>query len=471
MKKIKEHKNLIIISFIICYSLFLVTFINKESDYFWHIKAGEYFFKHGIVFKDVFSWSVAGKYWMSHEWLFEYIMYFLKVLFGNFNMIIYILLCLIGIYLVIFKYNQESIKKNTFFYFIWMLISTILVSFIQARPHFISFLLLSITIYFLYDFINNDSKKIYFIPLITILWSNLHGGSSNLGYIFTFIFLIIGLFDFKFKKIESKRLTKDKLIKLLIVGLVSILCTAVNIHGFKMTIYPYINLADDTMINMINEWAPTSISDIMHLPFFLLSIMILILFLFSDKRIRFIDLALFGVGFILGLKSIRFWPYLYILSSFFVFDYVSEFEFNNLYSIIIIFNILLIGFFIFSFKNIYKEINYEYEFLNKEMVDKVKESKFERMFNHYDIGGELIYHDVKVFIDGRADLYSDNNLLRPYNNIVDLEFDYLAQLHKYDFDSFLVLSYSELDNYISSSNKYDLVLKSGDYSLYKKKTS
>ena len=63
---------------------------HKDSDYFWHVKAGEYMFNNkDILVKDVFSWFMNGKYWMSHEWAFDYIIYLLKYLFGNAHLFIY----------------------------------------------------------------------------------------------------------------------------------------------------------------------------------------------------------------------------------------------------------------------------------------------------------------------------------------------------------------------------------------------
>ena len=51
-------------------------------------------------------------------------------------------------------------------------------------------IMLALTIFFSYDlFINENSKKIYFLPLVTLFWANFHGGSSNLSYIFCIIFL------------------------------------------------------------------------------------------------------------------------------------------------------------------------------------------------------------------------------------------------------------------------------------------
>ncbi len=472
MKRIKKYKEIILISLFISFSIFLCCLLRKESDYFWHIKAGEHIFNTGPLIKDIFSWSLNGKYWMSHEWLFELFMYVLKLIFGNFNLIVYIVLSLLTIYVVIFKYNKNKMFSNLFFTLIWYCFSCIFMPFIQGRPHFVSFVLFSFTMYFIFNLIDNeDSRKIYFLPLITILWSNFHGGSSNLGYLFCFFVFIVGLFNFKLGKIEAKGLSKKQLIKLFIIGIICIICTGINIHGFKMTIYPYTNLMDSTMINSIAEWAPTNINDLTHLPFFITAFVILMVLLISNKKIRFIDFALFGVGLFLGLKSIRFWPYLYLISSFFIFDYIQSFKFNNLPYIIVLLDFILIGIFIYNFKNINKEINKEYMYLDKEMINIIKLEKPKRLFNMYNTGGELIYNDILAFIDGRADLYSSNGVFNAYNAITNLEMDYKEQLSRYNFDYYLVDVGSRLDNYIKMQKGINKVYSNDNYVLYKKETN
>ena len=89
MKKNKLLKFSMIF-FIVSLALFCISFYKMEPDYLWHIKAGEYIFHHGLLKKDIFSWIIPGKYWMSHEWLFELIIYSLKYIFGKFHILIYI---------------------------------------------------------------------------------------------------------------------------------------------------------------------------------------------------------------------------------------------------------------------------------------------------------------------------------------------------------------------------------------------
>ena len=82
----------------------------------------------------------------------------------------------------------------------------------------ISFSFLALTIYLYMDlFKNENSKKIYFIPLLSIIWSNVHGGSSSLVYLFGLVFVFAGLFKFNFSKIESSRISKKQVIKYFII--------------------------------------------------------------------------------------------------------------------------------------------------------------------------------------------------------------------------------------------------------------
>ena len=76
MKKNRLFIFLFVLLFFI--GIFSITFFRVDPDFLWHLKAGEYMFNNGIITYDVFSWFTSGKYWMSHEWLFEIIIYLFK---------------------------------------------------------------------------------------------------------------------------------------------------------------------------------------------------------------------------------------------------------------------------------------------------------------------------------------------------------------------------------------------------------
>ena len=77
-KFIKNHRlSLSFLLLLIGFSFFMMSFFIKESDYFWHITAGKYMVSNRTILKeDIFSWYLSNKAWMSHEWLFEVLIYF-----------------------------------------------------------------------------------------------------------------------------------------------------------------------------------------------------------------------------------------------------------------------------------------------------------------------------------------------------------------------------------------------------------
>ena len=460
MKKTRIFIAILIVSIIV----FLTSRYILDYDYFWHIKAGEYMFKNGVITHDVFSWFMYGKYWFSHEWLFEIILYTFKLVFGNYHVIIYIFISLILLFLILFALNREGYSKNIFYtLFYLVLFVTMFLGFVQARPYMLSYSFVALTVYLCFDlYRNKESKKIYFLPLITILWANIHGGSSNLSYLLCILFLICGLFSFKFKKIETNRISKIQIKRYLLVTVLCIIGICINIHGFKMLIYPYENILDTTMINSIDEWQATSLSISYHYIYYIYLLFIIMTMIFSSKKIKFIDFMLLIVMTYLGIKSIRFWLYSPIVMSFIIFDYVKEIKVSN--KLIYIFIPIIIVMSIFNFKNI--NLTYRVN-LNKELVSIIKKEQPKRLFNMYNYGGELIYNDIPVFIDGRADLYSKYNL-KDFLDISNLNNDYKELINKYDFDYLLIDKSFNLYNYLEDNEEYVSIYENSKLILYKK---
>ncbi|MBR3049431.1 MAG: hypothetical protein IKG58_02610 [Bacilli bacterium] len=466
MKKTKRLTVLYIL-LLIAFSFLLMTFLNKSYDYFWHIKAGQYMFKNNIILThDVFSWIVQGKYWISHEWLFEVIIYGLKIVFGNIHGLIYVFINILLLSVILFYTNKKEYLKNIPFSLLWISLMMIFIGFIQVRPHLISYNLIALTIYLLYDlYKNKDSNKIYLLPILSIIWSNVHGGSSNLVYILTIIFLVSGLFKFSYKKIESTRLNKKQIQKYITVIILCLVGICINPHGLKMLIYPYQNIMNNTMLNSIAEWQPTNFSNLSHIPYLLLIVIVIFTYLFSNKKIRLIDFLLIGFSIVLGLKSIRFWPYIYIISTYNIFYYINKRKLDkgtDYILILLIIIILLLG--IFNLKHLNKTNHIKV--IDNKAINYLKSKKPKRLYNYYDYGGYLVYKDIKVFIDGRADLYSEYNY-KDYLDISRLNNNYNNLIKKYNFDYYIIPKKIKLNKYLSNSNKYKVEYKDNKIIIYK----
>ena len=105
-----------------------------------------------------------------------------------------------------------------------------------------------------------------------------------------------------------------------------------------------------------------------------------------------------------------------------------------------------------------------------EYIQIIKKEKPKRLYNMYNYGGDLVYHEIPVFIDGRADLYGKHNY-KDYLQISKLEGDYVKLIEKYDFDYFLVDSKYPINTYLKYNSDYDKIYQHEKVYLYKKRTS
>ena len=85
----------------------------------------------------------------------------------------------------------------------------------------------------------------------------------------------------------------------------------------------------------------------------------------------------------------------------------------------------------------------------------------------YDYGGELVYNNQSVFIDGRADLYGKYNY-KDYLKIVYLNKDIDNLLDKYNFDYLLVSMDYPIYVYLKDNKNYIPLFNNKKYVIYKK---
>jgi hypothetical protein len=329
-----------------------------------------------------------------------------------------------------------------------------------------------------------NRKLIYWLPVLSILWSNLHGGSANLPYTLCLIALVSGLLRFEHPQIAANPLKRREALQLLVVALASMLATAVSPHGFEMIAYPFINMGDALMVNNIGEWASPDAKSIFELllcfgPILFVSLVLLL----SEKKIRLFDLLVFLFFAYLAFRSIRFILLFYIIGSFYVFRYLPAGQKQQpatkgfvalaacALCVLLAVNVYAVG----RFQNTLSQGAPIAKVLDDKYIELIKETKPQKLFNDYNYGELLIFNGISTFIDGRADLYSKHNLRdailisdlqAPEGEDLDSALDVEALLEKYGFDAFLVRADRSLSVYLLSHPERYQLLEGDDSTLY-----
>jgi hypothetical protein len=487
MIKNNNVKLIYILNISLCFFLLVYGLICGISgnDFFWHVKTGEWIVENAkIPTTDVFSWyASANNYtWYAHEWLSDVLYFIIFRFIGAKGITIFSIFCISLNHLLLMKLTEDKWSKHTNVAFLWFFYHITISSLIlQCRPFIFSFIFLNIELYLLYKFKENKNYKgIYFIPLLAILWCNMHGGSSNLSYIVFFIFLLIGsVDDFEFYKLKNKKFENCQIKKLLIVGILTILGNCVNPYLFEMLMYPYrYMLVSSFDRQMIGEWQPLDLkTDAGHIIVVALVAIALVLIL-TELKIKAIDLVLFGAFTYLLLQSVRFIYLFFIVATYIIFKYMPEkinfFVKDKIIKYICIFASGFIILFSLTFILISKNYTYIEKQLSDDVIEIIKESDNERLLNFYNYGEELIFNEIPVFVDSRADAYSLNgNVLRhafalyrlnsvyieEETNQMDVDY-YFDEL--YNFDSVLIPSTAPLNAYLEKRSDFNKVYFKND---------
>lgn len=376
---------IVVFTFLLAYILLMIQAeYHIQNDTFWHLKAGEYMVKHKtILTHDVFSWTVTGAHWYSHEWLWEVIAYIVYSKLGFTGLFVFDFLQVFLILMLGFVLFNNT--PSLVIFYAGMLMYTT-AGYICARPHVTGFLILLLMLAVYYK-VRNEKIGFMLMLFLFLLWANIHA-SVVLG-IGTLILLAI---------LEKRRFA---MLPAAFVGSLS------NPHFIGIYVYFFKTVFAQDMTKYINEWQSPNFHEMVIL-FFTLA-MILVFFFARNSIKSEKDIIWFMLGLAAFLTSVR---NIYIFSIFTAIaarDVTLQDErIEKMLKKFVIFAvpILLLTQIHIILPNEKFFENAISDIMPKKAVDfMIKEGLTDRVFNEYHYGGYLIWRGVKCSIDSRADLY------------------------------------------------------------------
>ena len=164
----------------------LMACLSKEYDYdlFARLIVGEHFFA---------NWSLSytpTHIWYDHEYGASLVYYLFFKVFGHFGLIL--IQAILVFLTTFFVIKTQDLQKNSYPPTLWFSAAFILtISHLNPsliRCHMFSFMFFALLIYILEKSRKYNSKLIYTLPLLIIIWNNTHGGVvSGLGMIFIYM--------------------------------------------------------------------------------------------------------------------------------------------------------------------------------------------------------------------------------------------------------------------------------------------
>jgi hypothetical protein len=400
-------------------------FQPKDPDLGWHLRYGEYFFKHHQILRDnIFSTMMPNYHWANGSWGTDLITYLIYNHFGFLGLTIASALIVMLTFFFFSKAAKLNFLQQSIFFPVLVYL-TYSMNNNSFRGQQITLLFLGI-LFFILSKYKPQSRIFILIPPLFLTWCNLHEegflGLTLLGLwtVFTLTRNILQNYN------QHQKITDIDIIHLPIILLLSIFATFINPFGLKIHLVALSHLGSPLLGN-VNEYIPFAIYSIHWWSLIILTVLVLlgILYLFFQKKLLK-NMPLWGIILILLLASFfirRYvWPG-YYLSFLFLGITMQEIKhyFKKYYLvlglIISIISILYISYLKMPFDQFTNMSWQDYCRIQSvpcslNSASYLKNHKLTKnLLTFYDWGGWLIwnYPEIKPSIDGRMHVWQDKN--------------------------------------------------------------
>lgn len=432
----------LVILFVFAFVAFIFRGVSvPDPDFGWHIRNGENILEHGIPTTDPFSYSMPSYPFVDHEWLTNLLW---AKTYNQWGMLPLVLSgALLAVASLLF---QTILVKKKFVTILVFLAAGTFFEFVGARPQVTTWFFLSFLLCILFDQ-HLWQRWRFLLPLIFLLWANLHGGFGiGLGVLGI---VLLG------RSLEERKLVKEKLLVLSLC----ILATLINPYGIHLWWEFFMQLTDTQLRWTIYEWYPAFyFTNFAFWIYFSLS-----LFVITRYRKHYAKTELFVYCFLLleGLASMRNIP-LWVISSFLLTARgiallqkdaakykFGEQRFRIAYKA---FFVIAMGLFLpqiglFFYGTVVLKENQH--FYPRDAVIYLREHKRAgQIFTQYDWGGYMDWQlpEKKVFVDGRMPSWrwnankpgESNYAFEEYKNVMSGRTAFEPFVEKYHITTLLI---------------------------------
>jgi predicted membrane protein len=258
---------------------YFFSYPEVDPDLWGHLYFGREIVQNAkLPLENLYSYTAPDYRWINHEWLAEIVFYGLFHFFGSPGLILFKVALGGGLIWIL----DLNIKKRVVSPFVrtltLVLTMAILSPGFNVRPQIFTYLLFAAFLYLFYRYEEKDQAALYWTPLLTAFWVNLHGGFvAGLGALGLFSLLSIFLGG-------RQGLTTGRSITWLIIPLaLSLLVLGLNPYGGDLLWFLWRDLL---LTRPITEWGPVPLWDFSFLEFKLAFLFFLLISMRRDSLRR-----------------------------------------------------------------------------------------------------------------------------------------------------------------------------------------
>ncbi|MCL5005415.1 MAG: hypothetical protein M1404_02680 [Acidobacteria bacterium] len=432
-----------------------------EGDTWWHVVVGKQILStHTWPTSDAYSFSAPGDPWIADEWLGEVAMAASDLRGGLTGLTILLIAFAASMIFLIYGYAYVKSRNAKAAFVSCALLLPLIIIFFNLRPQLLGYIFLLITLISLESFRQGRLKKLWFLPVVFLLWVNTHG-TFALGFGIVALYWLGGVVNLRVGGLQPQLWTAGERRHLEIVTLLSLLAATITPYGTRLTAFPLqMALFQPLTVASFQEWKPPGFDGSYGKYFLVLLLIILVIHLVArmEYRLEEAGLLLLAVyGACVHTRLIVFFVMIIagVLAQM-IERYVPRYEPGKDKRFL---NAALIALIAFGCVKLFPSRGELRQVVNHGFPEGAvaylrQHPSAGPVFDKEFWGGYLIKElgpQQKVFIDGRADLYEEAGVLSDYLRIIDLAPDTPFLLRKYHIRSCLVEPQSALAVFLAHS--------------------
>ncbi|MBN1439565.1 MAG: hypothetical protein JW929_09160 [Anaerolineales bacterium] len=404
-----------------------------DTDTWWHLRTGQWILENRALPQvDRFSFSRDGEPWYYPGWLAEILMAKVHALGGlaGLNLLFG------GVLVLAFLVIHLTMEGNPFLRgAVFILAAGASEIYWNARPQLFTFLFTACFYLCLRRYLWGRRNALWVLPLIMVLWVNIHA-----GFAVGFILLLVAVFGqglhFLAQGASRPPETGRKLAWLVGTLAACLAAAAVNPHGITILAYPFKTVSIQFLQRFIQEWQSPDFHYLEAQLFLILFFAAWAAVVFSPEKMDVRDFCFLAFIGYMGFLAWRNTNLLSIVAPAVIMKYAQpivdrlfpgwdpDHAVSKLQSAVHIaaaacltVAVLFLGAASLSPESIQTAIRRQ---VPVDAVSYLAENPVQgRMFNSYNFGSYLLWYlpGIPVFVDGRTDLY-DDEILSQYLTVI-----------------------------------------------------
>jgi hypothetical protein len=451
-----------------------------DPDLWWHLRTGEAILQQGIPQTDIFSFTVPTNEWVVQQWLTDVVMWLVYRAAGLAGLIVVFAALVMATFLLVYKRCAGRPYLAAFAVLLGLLTAALPLG---VRPQMVNIFFLALFIFILEGYREGkiQRKRLYLLPLLTLLWANMHSGCM-VGVAVLVAYTVgeaVGRLMKDAFAHPTVEIFSGRDVGLLAgLSVASFLAAFVNPSAYKLVFFSLGTLGSDAIQANILEWRSPDFHQVYFWFFGITIVLGAMAWVFSPRRPTPTEILLFLGTAAGGLISARHIPLFAVVAPIILSRHLLlVLDGTGLYRLfseeddaqarptgamqavnwLIIVLVVGVGLLWTAVRISNNHLAVEKSF-PLAAVDFLEESGLDEsnIYNHYEWGGYLIWRRIPVFIDGRTELYG-NEFFLSYLQAFEARQNWQEPLDAYEVETVVMPRNSALATVLTVSSDWEVV--------------